>query len=271
MPILETWTLWKFSLGISLIALNCFLFQRLHLNLSNKILVAVLRAFSQLLIVGLALNWIFLQSSMIWSLTLMSFMSCIAMITARSRLKWRYKGLGWDLSIGFIGGCWSVTLFFIIFGPSQMGWQETQNIIPFFGFLLGSSLTGMSLTLERLTSLLSERKHIIEAEIALGADRWEAFRPIFATSLLTGLTPIMNTMTVVGVVSLPGIMTGQILAGIDPFKAAIMQLSLMILNAGTTSLSCLLLSWMTLNRFFSKQHQLSPNLWNQGDTYAFTN
>ncbi|MBU1897720.1 ABC transporter permease, partial [Myxococcota bacterium] len=79
--------------------------------------------------------------------------------------------------------------------------------------ILGNSLNGVSLGLDRALALLDEGRDAVELRLALGATRWEAARPVAVEAIRVGMIPIINTMSVVGLVSIPGMMTGQILGG----------------------------------------------------------
>ena len=105
--------------------------------------------------------------------------------------------------------------------------------------LVGNSLSGVALVLDSMTSAAIRERAQIEARLALGATRFVAFEDILRRSLRTGLMPILNAMAAAGVVSLPGMMTGQILAGIDPVEAAKYQVLIMFLIAGATSVAVL--------------------------------
>src|SRR3569623_2692060 len=108
-------------------------------------------------------------------------------------------------------------------------WYSPQYAIPLLGMILGNTLNGISLGLDRLGGELSGRRAPVEALLALGATRWEAARGPIRQAVRTGLIPTINAMMVVGIVSLPGMMTGQILAGADPVEAVKYQIVMMFL------------------------------------------
>ena len=122
--------------------------------------------------------------------------------------------------------------------------------------LLGNALTGISLGLDRLLTRLSDARSVIEAQLALGATRWEASREALRDAIRTGMTPIMNTMLVVGIVSLPGMMTGQILAGAKPADAVKYQILVLFMIAATTALGTLGAVLFGFKRLFNDRHQL---------------
>jgi putative ABC transport system permease protein len=107
--------------------------------------------------------------------------------------------------------------------------------------LLGNGLNGISLAMDRLLDGLVDRRPAVEARLALGASLWTAVRPWVADAVRVGLTPIINSMMVVGIVSLPGMMTGQILAGANPRDAVAYQILIMFMIAGATAVGTIVL------------------------------
>ena len=119
----------------------------------------------------------------------------------------------------------------------------------------GPSGCGKS-TLLRLLAMLDEGRAVIEGRLALGASGWEAARPVAAEALRGGMVPILNAMSVVGLVTLPGMMTGQILSGTDPALAARYQILIMFLIAGATALGTTLAVLLSVRALFDRQHRL---------------
>jgi putative ABC transport system permease protein len=139
-------------------------------------------------------------------------------------------------------------------------WHKAQYLIPLLGMILGNGLTGISLCLDQLLERLSERRAEIEQELALGATRWEAARDVLGDAVRRGMIPIVNAMMVVGIVSLPGMMTGQILAGENPVNAVKYQIVVMFMIAAATSMGCILMALLAYKRLFNARHQLDAGL-----------
>jgi putative ABC transport system permease protein len=100
----------------------------------------------------------------------------------------------------------------------------------------------------------------VEALLALGATRWEAARRPVEEAVRTGLIPILNAMMVVGVVSLPGMMTGQILAGASPLEAVKYQIVVMFLIASGTAIGTVSVVLLSYRRLFNSSHQFQYQL-----------
>jgi putative ABC transport system permease protein len=103
---------------------------------------------------------------------------------------------------------------------------------------------------------LSDRRAQVETDLALGASRWEAAREPLAEGVRKGMIPIINSMMVVGIVSLPGMMTGQILSNSDPLDAVAYQVVVMFMIAAATSLGCMGIAVLVYFRCFNSRHQL---------------
>lgn len=130
------------------------------------------------------------------------------------------------------------------------------HLIPLLGMVLGNGLTGISLCLDEMTRHLDLERGRVETELALGATRWEAARGPVREAVRRGMIPVINSMMVVGIVSLPGMMTGQILAGADPLVAVRYQIVILFMIAGATSFGCMLLALHAYRRLFDEAHRL---------------
>jgi putative ABC transport system permease protein len=134
-------------------------------------------------------------------------------------------------------------------------WYAPQYAIPLLGMILGNTLNGVSLGLDRLGTELAGKRDQVESLLALGATRWEAARGPIEQAVKTGLIPTINAMMVVGIVSLPGMMTGQLLAGTSPVEAVKYQIVIMFLIASGTALGTVLVVLLSFRRLFNDDHQ----------------
>jgi len=114
-------------------------------------------------------------------------------------------------------------------------WWAPRYLVPLVGMVLGNALTGVSLGLDRVLTGLDQRGDEVEALLALGAGRWEACRDVAGDAVRTGMIPILNSMSAVGLVTIPGMMTGQILGGTEPLQAARYQLLILFVIAGAVA------------------------------------
>jgi putative ABC transport system permease protein len=129
-------------------------------------------------------------------------------------------------------------------------WYSPRYVIPIAGMVLGNSMTGIALSLERVFSDLDARAGEIRAMTALGASPWEAAHPSVRTALRAGLIPAINSMAAAGIVFIPGMMTGQILAGADPLEATKYQIVVMLMVAAAEIVGAALAVLMSYRRRF---------------------
>lgn len=227
----------------------------LRLGLERRLAIAGVRTVAQLLLVGLVLQWVFALREWYAVVGLMSLMVLVAGLAAVRRSERRYPGIWLDsilsmwLSSWLIGG---VALFGIV---DVEPWFSPQYAIPLLGMILGNTLTGVSLGLDRLGEELAGRRAEVDELLALGASRWEAASGAIRQAVRVGMTPILNAMMVVGVVSLPGMMTGQLLAGVHPAQAVKYQVVIMFLIASATALGTVSVVLLSYRRLFSSDHQ----------------
>ena len=124
------------------------------------------------------------------------------------------------------------------------------------GMVLGNTMTGISLGLNTLVTSARRERPAIEARLALGGDRWQAMRPVLRGATRTATIPIINAMAAAGLVSLPGMMTGQILAGADPVEAVKYQMLIFFLIAGGTGLGVIAALTAGARRLTDDRHRL---------------
>ena len=228
----------------------------LRLGVTSRLLVASGRTVVQLGLLGLVLEWVFALDQWWIVLALLSSMVINAGFAAVRRTGWRFRGI-WQT--GLVAVTVSSVLVTAVVTEVVVGvepWYRPQYVIPLMGMVLGNSLTGISLSLDRVMSELHTRRAEVEGALALGATAWEATRPILSEAVKTGLVPILNAMTVAGIVSLPGMMTGQILAGSPPMEAVRYQIVVMFMIAGAAALGSLLASLLAWRRLRTVDHQI---------------
>ncbi len=232
----------------------------LRLGLLRSIIWGTLRTFLQLGLVGYVLSYIFALDHPALVVGLVLVMLLLAARASVARLKSvPHKPFGLAaLALGASTFLVGTLVCGVIIGGDP--WYRAQLVIPIAGMLLGNSLNGVSLSLERLYSEVRIRAEEVEARLALGATPWEAARPMVRASLRAGMTPIINSLMVVGIVSLPGMMTGQILAGADPLTAVRYQIVVMLMISASVAMGCLLFVGLSYKRVFTSDDALDPTL-----------
>ncbi|WP_010202015.1 ABC transporter permease [Psychrobacter sp. PAMC 21119] len=247
------------ALASSLIIIVLILSWRLRLTLTKTLLTAAVRTIVQLSFIGLILAWIFAREQWYEVLLILTIMTLIAGGAAKNRVKRSYKGLFIDTLIAVSLSAVLVTSIAIFVILRVQPWYTPQFIIPILGLILGNSLTAISLTSNQLIEAFHEQQGRIEMMLSLSARPFEAVHEQIRAAIINGMTPTLNSMLVVGIVSLPGMMTGQILAGADPTQAVRYQIVTMFLICVSSTLGCTISALLIYRRFFNKNEQfLSP-------------
>jgi putative ABC transport system permease protein len=135
-------------------------------------------------------------------------------------------------------------------------WYNPRYALPILGMILGNTMNGVSIGLDRLVSGAVTRRAAIEAQLMLGATAPEALRPVTRDAMRAGLIPTVNGMAAAGLVSLPGMMTGQILAGVEPVEAVKYQILIMFLIGGGTGLGLFTAVMLGRRRLTDVRHRL---------------
>jgi len=249
---------WDVALAAVFLVLNAGLSLWLGLGLARQMLVAGARMLVQLLLVGLVLKAVFAAASALVTLAVAAAMAGFAGYEIRARQERPVAG-GWGLGLGAGAMTLAAGVVIVFALTQQIGaepWWSPRVALPLFGMILGNTMTGISLGLDTLSAGLWRESRAVEARLLLGATRWEAVRPFARRAMRSGMTPIINSMAATGVISLPGMMTGQILSGVDPTEAVKYQLLIIFLIAGATGLGVLLAIWAGAWRLTDERHRL---------------
>ncbi|HCP45045.1 MAG TPA: iron export ABC transporter permease subunit FetB [Deltaproteobacteria bacterium] len=243
-------------LAAGLVVINGLLSLWLGLGLERKLFVASVRTVVQLLLLG----WI-LMPVFTWNNQAVVFGICLAMVILATRAAVKrssrsYRGAYRSSFVALLLGAGATALIGTWGIVGVEPWWQPRYLIPLLGMILGNGLTGISLGLDRCLTQLDEGRARVDVYLALGASRWEAARPVAADAMRSGMIPILNAMTVVGLVTIPGMMTGQILGGTDPAEAARYQILIMFLIASATAMGTALSVLLSLRALFDDDHRL---------------
>ncbi|WGS17358.1 MULTISPECIES: iron export ABC transporter permease subunit FetB [unclassified Bradyrhizobium] len=224
-----------------LVVMNGALSLALHLKLERQLAFASVRMVIQLVLVGYVLTFLFAAVSPLWTALAAFIMVLFASREIVARQRRRLEGL-WTYGLG--AGCTLlaagiVTTFSLLTQLRPEPWYHPRYALPLLGMILGNTMTGVSLGLDVLVSGVVRERAAVESCLALGGTRYQALLPVIRDALRTGFMPTINGMAAIGLVSLPGMMTGQILAGVEPVDAVKYQLLIMFLIAGGTGLGTL--------------------------------
>jgi len=249
---------WDLILAAGLVVVLAALSWRLCLGVGRRVLVATLRGTVQLMLVGLVLKQLFAQANPVLIGLIVLVMWSVAGWEVQSRQKRRYTG-PWGYGIGTLSlflSSFSVTLLALLVIIQVEPWYQPRYLIPLLGMLLGNTMSGVAIALDQLTRQAWDARGCIEARLLLGATWEEAIADLRREALRSGLIPIVNAMAAAGLVSLPGMMTGQILAGSPPLEAAKYQLLILFLISAGTGLGAMAAVWIGSRRLFDDRQRL---------------
>jgi putative ABC transport system permease protein len=165
----------------------------------------------------------------------------------------------WGFGVGTLSmfvSSFAVTVLALVVVIGTDPWYAPQYAVPLLGMILGNTMNGISLGLDRLTQDAAQRRLVIETRLALGHDWRRAISDSRREAIRVGLIPIINAMSAAGIVSLPGMMTGQILAGTPPVEAVKYQILVMFLIAGGTGFGTMVAVSFAARRLFDERQRL---------------
>lgn len=248
--------LWQLALGLVFVLAVGGISLVERLGLERDLAVGTVRTFVQLFALGYALKLVFRLDSVWLVLGVFSIMVTFAAITIRGRIKERRVAFFWPTlaSMAISYSIISILVVGVVVGARP--WWKPQYFIPLAGMVVGNSMTASAIALDRLIGDLRKRRDEVEMMLCLGATGAEASREAVRDALYAGMIPSINSMMAVGLVFIPGMMTGQILAGADPLEAIRYQIVVMVMLVGSTGLATLLLVHLVRRRCFGPADQL---------------
>ena len=246
------------ALAAMLLGINGGLSLYFRLGTGGRLLIAATRMVIQLTLVGLVLKTLFALVNPWLTLLVGVLMVAFAGREAMARQDRTFVGLwGYGLGTGsMIMASGTVTLFALGTQFHADPWYDPRYAIPILGMILGNTMTGVSLSIDRLLSDADTGRARIEARLMLGHSFQAAMRGPLRNAMRAGLIPTVNAMAAAGLVSLPGMMTGQILAGVEPVQAVKYQLLVMFLIAGGTALGVFCATMLAVRRLSDHRDRL---------------
>ncbi|WPJ94035.1 ABC transporter permease [Coraliomargarita algicola] len=241
------------------------IFYSLGLGLTRSLLWAIVRMTVQLFLVGLYLEFLFRTNSLwlnlLWLLVMLSAANFRILGDGGIGLRRFVLPCMWALSATTLTVAGVMILSLIRPDP----WYDARYLIPIVGMILGNCLRGNILSVQHFYAGISKDADVYRQRLSMGATRFEALRPWLALAMSNACRQHLASMATVGIVALPGMMTGQILGGATPMVAIKYQLAIMIAIFVSLTLGAYLNLWLTIPRAFDRMGNLCEDV--QGSTW----
>lgn len=241
-----------------LVVLSAGISFALRLNLQRQVLWAALRTVVQLLLVGHILRIVFAHAAPWLTALVVAVMMALAAreVAARPKARLAGHGNGYVGAMAVVATTVITALFILSTALRPEPWYDPRYTIALVGIVLGSVLNAASLALDSVLSGVRREKLAIEARLSLGATAHQAFAALLRESVRRGIVPSINQMSAAGIITLPGIMTGQIIAGMDPIDAAKYQILLMFLLCGASGMAAMGAAYGAMRRLTDDRGRL---------------
>jgi putative ABC transport system permease protein len=218
--------------------------------------IGIIRSFIQLVAVGYALEYVFgLESK--WLISAVILIMILTGSQASYSLSKKVKGAFLISFVSITAGSLVTLGLMLILSIID---YKARFIIPLAGMIISNSMNASSLTINRISSEIKSNRLAIETALSLGRNKRESSRPYQKQAIVAGMTTILNFLKTVGIVALPGAMTGMILAGADPLEAVFWQLIVGYMLLNSVTISTIIAVELTTQRYFTPYHQLKMEL-----------
>lgn len=239
-------------LSFSLVLVGMFISRKENLGTWKEIIYSVFRAIVQLIIIGYVLTYLFKVNNAIVTIAMVLVIAFNASWNAHKRSNNIPNSL--KISLISISVSASLTLGVLVlagsikFIPSQ--------IVPIAGMICGNAMTTIGLCYRNLNSLFRDQRQQILEKLSLGATPKQASISILREAIKSGMQPSLDSAKTLGIVSLPGMMSGLMFAGTMPLTAIMYQIMVTFMLVATTSISSYVASFLAYKEFFSETQQL---------------
>jgi putative ABC transport system permease protein len=228
-----------------------------NLDHEREIIIATIRMTIQLVLVGYLLNYVFDQNNYLFTLLIIIIMESFAIYNIYQRVTGKINtNLKLVIAVAMLSGTLISIFFFLVVVINLKPWYYSRYFIPISGMLIGNSMTGISLGVQRLISGIKEQQDQIRAALMLGVTPERATEKIVNQAFSSAILPTINSMMGMGIVFLPGMMTGQILSGVSPLVAIRYQIAIMMGITGSVSLTIIIFIHLGYKTFFNDRAQL---------------
>lgn len=240
------------SLTLFFILIPLVLSKTLHLDLERDVLVATVRSIVQLLLVGYILTFVFEGNHPLYMLIMIIIMITTAVLNARKKGQ-HIKGITWKLAV-------TITTVEVVTQGILLGFKivpaTAQYVIPISGMMIGNAMVLSILFLNRFAAEVDAHQDEIELILSLGGTPKQAIHHQLIQAIKAGVSPTIESQKTIGLVQLPGMMSGQIIGGADPMQAVQFQILIIFALLTNAAISSIMLGFLSYPALFTKQMQL---------------
>lgn len=250
--------IWGLAVAMAMVAVAAGVSGVMRMGVGRQLMWSACRALLQLCAMGLVVAYVIRADNVWLVLTVIGVMLVAAVQIVLSRAKGVPKGLAGPVLLSL-----TITMLLMISLVTELvvrphPWYAPQLVVPLTGMLLGNTVSALAVGLSRFYESMDERRDEIDTLLALGASAWEAARPSIVSSIRLGLLPTMATLASCGIVTIPGMMAGQVIAGGDPVEAGKYQFVVFAAIAALTLVADRLIMAMTYRTCFTASDQFRP-------------
>jgi putative ABC transport system permease protein len=240
------------AIALALVLLSMAVSRWWRLPVQKDMALGSVRAFVQLVAVGYALEYIFAIESLWLILLAIVVMILVGAHAASGRVSYLRRPFVITSTAMIVGSMITLGLMLLL----RIITLEARYVIPLAGMIIGNSMNASALTVDRISSGIRDHRLAIETALSLGKSWREATRQYQKEAAMAGMISMLNFMKTVGIVALPGAMTGMILAGVDPLDAVMLQIVVGYMLVSSVTLTSVVALELTVRRFFTANHQL---------------
>ncbi len=238
-----------------LLLIIIFLTHKEKLKIGKDVLISFARMSIQLFLAGFVLLYVFRVNNIFLTSAIFVSMVFFATRIVISRTKVSVKNLFFYLFISIFISAFSI-LSFMLFGIINLKSADARYVIPLAGMIIGNSMNSTAIGIERFFSKAKDNRELIESLLCLGANRNEALSLVRKDAFYSSLLPVLSSASGMGIVFLPGMMTGQILSGINPVQSVNYQIAIVISIATSVTFSNYLILRMLGKSILNNKNQL---------------
>ncbi|PKM50425.1 MAG: iron export ABC transporter permease subunit FetB [Firmicutes bacterium HGW-Firmicutes-7] len=249
--------IWQMAAAYIFIVILLVIVKARGISREKEIIISSIRMTIQLVLTGYILVYLFNNMHPLYTILAISIMEIFAIYNIYKRSKTKLsKSLKKIIALSMLLGTLSSLIYFLLVVVQISPWYNPRYFIPIAGMIIGNSMTGISLGVTRLVDGIDTQKHLVESALMLGATPKMATKSIVDNTFDSAILPTINSMVGMGIVFLPGMMTGQILSGTSPVTAIGYQIAIMLGILGSVSLTVILFVQLGYKTFFNEESQL---------------